>query len=309
MKNRYGNQDYPVSITVEIRAKISCCEGLYRHLAVCGWEVSLVNTLAKKGLFIISVTIEQHKKGEDIPCCEIAIDKTLLKLQHDVDFYLELFSFSEDQVPEWQVKLNDLSSAQFSDWEKSGSFHEEGFYTDLLDKLDIELDPGWAFGNGSHPTTVGCLKALQRLEEVGYIKSARVIDIGTGTGILAIFAARMGAEEVVAVDIDPEAIYMAKLNVRQNDFNNRITVHGCSIKKCFLGKADIIIANLTVSVMRDLFKTMHDHADEDSRFLVSGFKQGGQPSVNRLFASFSFYPEWEKNVAGWVTEIYSRRKQ
>ncbi len=88
------------------------------------------------------------------------------------------------------------------------------------DLLPIRLAPGRAFGSGSHPSTELSLAALERHLPPG----GRVLDLGTGTGILAVAAARLGAAEVVGVDVDPAAIAAARVNVRHNEMEQQVRV-------------------------------------------------------------------------------------
>ncbi|MFC4305564.1 50S ribosomal protein L11 methyltransferase [Cohnella boryungensis] len=93
-------------------------------------------------------------------------------------------------------------------------------YTPKENELVIELDPGMAFGTGTHPTTALCLKALDRAIQGG----ERIIDVGTGSGVLAIGAMKLGAAKVLALDLDPVAIKCAKENVDQNGYAQDIEV-------------------------------------------------------------------------------------
>jgi ribosomal protein L11 methyltransferase len=88
------------------------------------------------------------------------------------------------------------------------------------DEIVLELDPGMAFGTGTHPTTSLCLKALEET----VVPDIDVIDVGTGSGILAIAAAKLGARRVLALDLDPVAVSSASENVRLNGLQDRITV-------------------------------------------------------------------------------------
>ncbi|MBU5440442.1 50S ribosomal protein L11 methyltransferase [Paenibacillus sp. MSJ-34] len=89
------------------------------------------------------------------------------------------------------------------------------------DEKMIELDPGMAFGTGTHPTTSLCLRTLESVIQGG----EEVIDVGTGSGILAIGAAKLGAKQVLALDLDPVAVSSAGENVRLNGLEHQITVH------------------------------------------------------------------------------------
>jgi ribosomal protein L11 methyltransferase len=107
----------------------------------------------------------------------------------------------------------------------------------------VELDPGMAFGTGHHPTTRMCLEELERRVGVGM----RVLDVGTGSGILAIAAAKLGAAEVVGVDIDEAAVRAAQENFQRNGVADRVTAHQGSLPHPTVraGGFDLALANIT----------------------------------------------------------------
>jgi ribosomal protein L11 methyltransferase len=108
------------------------------------------------------------------------------------------------------------------------------------DEICIDINPGMAFGTGNHPTTKLCLKALERrLVGRGY----SVLDVGTGSGILAIASARLGAKKVVGLDIDEKAIEMARENVENNKVRGIVTIRKGSIG-IVKGYFDLVLANL-----------------------------------------------------------------
>lgn len=113
----------------------------------------------------------------------------------------------------------------------------------------IDLDPGMAFGTGLHPTTHLCLAALdERL-----VAGSRVLDLGTGSGILAIAAAKLGAGEVVALDIDPVAVSAARENVARNGVADRIRVGAGSAAEAAVDQPfDLVLANILAGVIIDL---------------------------------------------------------
>lgn len=123
---------------------------------------------------------------------------------------------------------------------------------ELATKDIIVLDPGVVFGNGLHPTTQDCLKALRWVRE--RCRFGRVLDLGTGTGILAMGAALLGAERVLAVDINPLCVRTAKENVRLNSLEHVIEVLEGSAQ-AFVGQpADLVVTNLDYDVISQLLK-------------------------------------------------------
>ncbi len=108
----------------------------------------------------------------------------------------------------------------------------------------IELDPGMAFGTGLHPTTQLCLQALERLIQ----PDIDVLDLGTGSGILAIAAAKLGAGRVAAFDSDPQAVRVARENVRKNDAGQMVTVQHGSLSEA-AGTYDLVMVNILARVI------------------------------------------------------------
>jgi len=139
----------------------------------------------------------------------------------------------------------------------------------------VELDPGMAFGTGLHPSTRLCLEYLEAAPMEGKV----VFDIGTGSGILAIAAARLGAEKVVAVDNDPIAVEVATRNVAHNRLSDRIAVRHGEGFNAINGKAHLIVANITAKVIRDLLPHVLRHLEPTGQFVASGIIAGELPTV------------------------------
>ena len=115
------------------------------------------------------------------------------------------------------------------------------------DEVVIELDPGMAFGTGLHPTTRMCLEALEEHLKPG----AKVLDLGTGSGILAIAAAKLGAGSVLALDNDPLAVKAARANVRANGVQNLVAVEHGSLDKA-TGEFELVLVNILARVIIEL---------------------------------------------------------
>ena len=110
----------------------------------------------------------------------------------------------------------------------------------------IKLDPGMAFGTGTHPSTQLALRLLEK-----YIRPRSVaLDVGTGSGVLAIAAVKLGATRVIATDIDPEAVRTAEENARLNEVRNQITLLVDSVIDS--GRYDLVVANILADVLADL---------------------------------------------------------
>ena len=131
---------------------------------------------------------------------------------------------------------------------------------------EIEIDPGMAFGTGSHETTGMCVELVER-----YVKPGdRVIDIGTGTGILAIAAAHMGANSVLATDLDAVAVRVAAENARINGFGDVIETRCGDLLEAVKETADVVIANIISDVSIMLAKPVRQRIVDGGLFICSG---------------------------------------
>ena len=136
----------------------------------------------------------------------------------------------------------------------------------------IEIDPGMAFGTGTHETTGMCVKLVEK-----YVKPGdRVIDIGTGTGILAIAAAYMGAGRVLATDLDAVAVRVAAENVQHNGFGGRIEVRCGDLLEVVQESGDVVIANIIADVIIGLAAPVRQRIADGGLFICSGI------AANRL---------------------------
>ena len=131
--------------------------------------------------------------------------------------------------------------------------------------LIIEIDPGMAFGTGTHETTAMCVGLIEK-----YYKGGTLLDVGTGSGILAIAAARLGADDVVAVDIDPDAVRVAKENVQLNGLSDAITVEKGDLLKGVRGTYDFAVANILAPVICMLAGPLMAYLTPGGYFVCSG---------------------------------------
>lgn len=132
--------------------------------------------------------------------------------------------------------------------------------------LIIELDPGMAFGTGTHETTSMCIRELENYVD----ETKTVFDIGCGSGILAIAAAQLGAKEVVAGDLDEVAVKVSKENCEINNVSDKVVVKHGSLFEVVDSKADVIVANIIADIIKILAKDVSKFLKEDGVFISSG---------------------------------------
>jgi len=140
----------------------------------------------------------------------------------------------------------------------------------VTDKLQILLDPGLVFGTGTHPTTRDCLEALELAAASVQISS--VLDLGTGTGLLALAAARLGSERIVGVDLNLLAAKTARRNVWLNQLEDRIVIAQGRAEDMIAYPTDLLIANIHYDVMHYLINTKGFLAKK--QFILSGLMRG-----------------------------------
>lgn len=133
------------------------------------------------------------------------------------------------------------------------------------EELVVELDPGMAFGTGEHETTRMCIQALEKYVQ----KDSTVFDVGCGSGILAIAAAKLGAKLAAGVDLDPVAVESAKENVGFNNIDNIEILHG-NLIEVIDGKADIVVANIIAEIICILTEDVSRVIKPNGYFITSG---------------------------------------
>mgnify|MGYP002732673141 CR=1 FL=1 len=166
----------------------------------------------------------------------------------------------------------------------------------------IEIDPGMAFGSGTHETTSMCLTFLE-----DYMKpDMRVIDVGTGSGILAIGAALLGAKDVLAIDIDPTAVKVAKENVQHNRLDGKVNcVQGDLLAKTD-EVCDLCVANIIADVICGFAEPLKAHIAPSGLFICSGIIREREQDVLNALSKAGYTLIEERKKGEWVAMI-SRR--
>lgn len=166
----------------------------------------------------------------------------------------------------------------------------------------VELDPGMSFGTGQHGTTRGCLQVLDRLAVPH--NSLRMADIGCGSGILAIAAAKLGYQDIVALDNDPDAVRIAAENAALNGVSSRIRFMSGDCSSLGLrGSHDIVVANILATVLiahaAELAGVLS--ASPAARLVLSGILNPQAESVRTAYAMFGFVTENTLQLGDWTT--------
>ena len=167
------------------------------------------------------------------------------------------------------------------------------------DRAVITLDPGMAFGTGTHETTALCLETLDSMVKGG----ERVLDIGTGSGILAIAALKLGAAEAEGVDIDPMCVRTAGENAERNGVAEHFTVLVGDLSDKASGKYNIITANIVAAAILSLAPHVPVLMAPGARFIASGIIDTRKDEVLAGLRAAGLEPVEIKEKRGWVCVI------
>ncbi|MDE3839666.1 50S ribosomal protein L11 methyltransferase [Bacillus methanolicus] len=238
--------------------------------------------------------------GETVDEIKEAINNLIL---YNIDIGLNKITISEINEEEWAtawkkyynpVKISEKFTI-VPTWENYTPVHS--------DELIIELDPGMAFGTGTHPTTVMCIQALERTVKTG----DRVIDVGTGSGVLGIAAALLGAEHVQALDLDDVAVSAARLNVKLNKVQHIVSVFQNNLLDGIEDPADVVVANILAEVILRFTNDAARIVKKGGYFITSGIIQQKKQDVKDAIIESGFEIEETIQMEDWVA-IIARKK-
>ncbi|HID97638.1 MAG TPA: methyltransferase domain-containing protein [Thermodesulfobacteriaceae bacterium] len=289
-------------LVVEIRGSASAADALERNRK---WE--------EKGWVLLNVVRLDYGQT----CLRFNIDSPMSRW----DQVLGEFSAAVDEVVrgeeldalDWQVVPCDLheglngrepitlGSSWYAAFEEGAGTGQDAFGA----RRKIILDAGWAFGSGYHPSTRSCVIGMEWLADENGLSGKRVLDIGTGTGILAVLAGKMGASEVAAVDRDPDAVYTATKNVRKNRLERTVTVSQTPVEALAGTQWDIILANLAISVFCCMSeKIVSLLCRDEGILLLGGYRQLQSGRVVRILSGYGLEAIWDTSVDGWEAGVF-----
>ncbi|MGH9410260.1 MAG: 50S ribosomal protein L11 methyltransferase [Vicinamibacterales bacterium] len=147
----------------------------------------------------------------------------------------------------------------------------------------IIIEPSMGFGTGHHATTRLCLTLMQRLD----LRGARVLDVGTGSGVLALAAWKLGAAEITAVDADADALENARLNVARNGAAPSIDIVRDDLATLRIERADVVLANLTGAALVRFASELASLAVSGGYIILSGFAPEDVPIIHRAFSALA----------------------
>lgn len=163
----------------------------------------------------------------------------------------------------------------------------------------IKINPGMAFGTGTHESTYMCLELLEK-----YVQNDdEIFDIGCGSGILAIAALKLGAKKALAIDIDEKCIDASHENASLNNLEDKMEIEKGNLLDVVKGRADLIVSNIIAEIIVDEIKNLKNHMDKDGIFITSGIiKERRQMVIDALEENgFEIIDELDKN--NWVAIV------
>lgn len=185
-------------------------------------------------------------------------------------------------------------------------------YTPSAEELILELDPGMAFGTGTHATTALCLRTLEKIVKPG----DEVVDVGTGSGILSIAAAKLGASQVLALDLDPVAVSSATENTRLNKLEDRITVLQSDLLQAIrAGQAEnsaslgvklpvqVVVANILAEIILLFVDDVYAALQSGGAYIASGIIKSKQADVEKALTASGFVVEQCYEETDWVAIV------
>jgi ribosomal protein L11 methyltransferase len=171
------------------------------------------------------------------------------------------------------------------------------------DEIIIEMDPGMAFGTGTHPTTILCLRALEKYLQPG----DRVYDVGTGTAILSIAAVKLGASHVLAMDLDEVAVRSAQANTELNQVHERITVKQNNLLDGVEEPVELVVANILAEVIVRFTDDVYRILKPGGLFIASGIISARESDVKAALAASNLDVIETVSMDDWVAIIAKKR--
>lgn len=238
---------------------------------------------------------------------DVNIEEVLMAISEGVERAKDIVDFGEFSVSANVVNEEDWENS----WKKYYKPVKVGkriiikpLWEEIGDDRDvvIELDPGMAFGTGTHETTRMCLELLEQ----NIKKSDDVLDIGTGSGILSIGAVKLGCNKITAVDIDPVAVKVAKENAQINGVEDKINIFCGDLTKDVTGTYDIVVANIIADAIILLSGTAAQFLKDGGLYITSGIINTRLDDVKKALTENGFNILEIKTEGDWVAIVCNK---
>ena len=228
--------------------------------------------------------------GDEVVYWQNTVVMGLYDASYDMDKVLAYLQSIHPDKEQMKYKLEQLED---KDWEREwmDNFHPMKFGQRLWicpswrevpepEAVNVMLDPGLAFGTGTHPTTSLCLTWLDSLD----LHGKTVVDFGCGSGILSLAALKLGAEKVIGIDIDPQALQASKANAERNGVEDRLALFLPENQPTV--KADIVVANILAGPLRELAPTIIEFVAENGVLALSGVLEEQAQTLQQIYSKW-----------------------
>ncbi len=256
-----------------------------------------------KGYFLVGSDIEGIKRT--------VLERTEELCSYDIDpgevVMTEAIVDEEDWANAWKQYFKPIRVSERLTIKPTWEDYQAG-----PDERIIELDPGMAFGTGTHPTTALCLRTLDSVVRGG----EQVIDVGTGSGILAIGAIRLGADRVLALDLDPVAVSSAAENTRLNNLQDQIHVHLSDLLGVLRGSeaangtplnvtvpVDLVVANILAEIILLFLDDVYEALKPGGTYIASGIYENKETDVERGLEAAGFEIVSREREDKWIAFV------
>ncbi|SDK53332.1 ribosomal protein L11 methyltransferase [Sediminibacillus albus] len=250
----------------------------------------------EEGVYVKAYLAMNSFLGETVEEIKQAINNLLV---YDIDLGKNKLTLSEVHEEEWAtawkkyykpVKISEKITI-IPTWEEYSPVS--------TDEIIIELDPGMAFGTGTHPTTVLSVQALERCVSRG----DRVIDVGSGSGVLSIASILLGAKQVNAFDLDDIAVQSTVDNAKLNNVENQIISKQNNLLDHVSIETDVIVSNILAEIIVRFVKEAYQCLRPGGWFITSGIIQAKKQEVKEKLISEGFEIEEVDQMEDWISFI------
>lgn len=228
--------------------------------------------------------------GDEVVYWHNTVVMGLYDASHDMD---KVIAYLQSIHPDKKAMRYKLEQLEDKDWEREwmDNFHPMKFgdrlwicpsWRDVPDPsaVNVMLDPGLAFGTGTHPTTALCLTWLDGLD----LKGKTVVDFGCGSGILSLAALKLGAEKVIGIDIDPQALQASLENAKRNGVEDRLALYLPADQPEI--KADVVVANILAGPLRELAPVIIEFVGDHGLLALSGVLENQAQELQLLYGKW-----------------------
>jgi len=228
--------------------------------------------------------------GDEVVYWSNTVVMGLYDASHDMDKAIAYLQSIHPDKKDMAYKLEQLED---KDWEREwmDNFHPMKFGQRLWicpswrevpepDAVNVMLDPGLAFGTGTHPTTALCLEWLDGLA----LEGKTVVDFGCGSGILSLAALKLGAKEVIGIDIDPQALQASKENAKRNNVDDRLSLYLPDDQPTI--KADVVVANILAGPLRELAPVIVEFLGSEAQLALSGVLENQADELQSIYGQW-----------------------